>query len=186
VHVVIVPGPDAPRDELWNRFCTAAGLDPTPFEVADARSNASLGYGSCNFLRRMNSHLTDVDRLAYRSVMRTLAPDVLGPLRDAESRPELDVRGAEFARSLNRQLVDVLSSDRFVVHGDLGELPVADRLDDYPEQPAQAPKAETKTAAESMWTHLAEASGGAARRLPKQLDDTIEEAARLLRHVNGW
>jgi hypothetical protein len=186
VHVVIVPRPGAPRDELWNRFCAAAGLDAAPFEIADAKSNTSLGYGSCNFLRRMNTHLTDVDRVAYRGTMRTLAPNVLGPLRDAESRPELDVRGAEFARSLNKQIVDVLSTDRFVVHGDLDELPVADSLDGYPQQPAQAPKTETKTAAESMWTHLTEASGGAARPRPKQLDDTIEDAARLLRHLNGW
>ena len=186
VHVVIVPGPDAPRDELWKRFCSAAGLDPAPFELAGARSNASLGYGSCDFLRRMNSHLTDIARPAYRNAVRRVVPDVLGPLRDAESRPEFDVRGAEFARSLNRQMVDALSSGRFVVHGELGELPVADRLDGYPEQPVEAPKAETKAAAESMWAHLAEASGGDSRRRPSRLDDTIEETARLLRQMNGW
>jgi hypothetical protein len=183
VHVVIVPGPDAARDELWKRFCAAADLDPAPFELTEAKSNTSLGYGSCDLLRRMNGHLTDVDYLRYRQVMRRLAPDVLGPLRDAESRPEFDVRGAEFARSLNKQMVDLLSSGRFVVHGDLSELPVADRLDGYPNRPARPPKAETRRAAESMWTHLAEASGGAARRPPKDLDDTIEETARLLRHL---
>jgi hypothetical protein len=118
--------------------------------------------------------------------MRSLAPDVLGPLRDAESRPEFDVRGAEFASSLNKQIVDVLSSGRFVVHGDLSELPVAERLDGYPKRPSKPPKAETKTAAESMWTHLVEESGDAVRRPPKHLDDTIEETARLLRHLNGW
>jgi hypothetical protein len=61
VHVVIVPGPSAARDELWNRFCAAADLDPAPFDLTGAKSNASLGYGSCDFLRRMNGHLTDVD-----------------------------------------------------------------------------------------------------------------------------
>jgi hypothetical protein len=152
VHVAVVPGPDAAGDELWNRFCAAADLDPAPFELSGAKSNASLGYGSCEFLRRMNAHLTDFDLLTYRHVMRGLAPDVLGPLRDAESRPEPDVRRAEFASSLNKQIVDVSSSDRFVVHGDLSELPVVDRLDGYPKRPAKPPTAETKTAAESMWT----------------------------------
>jgi hypothetical protein len=185
VHAVVVPGADAPRDELWTRFCAAAGIDPAPFEIHVAKSNASIGYGSCDFLRKLNVHLTDVDRKAHRRVMRRLVPDVLGPLRDGESRPGFDARGAEFARSMNRQLVDTLSSGRFEVHGDLGEVPVPDRLDGYPDKPAMPPTSETQAAADAMWAYLAKESGEDGRA-PRPLDATIEETARLLRRANDW
>jgi hypothetical protein len=185
VHAVIVPRSSSAPDELWNRFCTAARIDAAPFRVADAKSNASLGYGSCDFLRRMNSHLDGVDRLVYRRVMRTVAPDVLGPLREDESRPGFDSRGAEFATSRNQQMIDTLGSGRFVVHGDLAELSAPERPEGYPDKPARAPRAETKAAAAAMWTYLTEKSGK-PRRSPKGLDNTIEATAKLMRRMNGW
>ncbi len=185
VHVVTVPGRDAPQDELWNRFFEAVGVQPPAVDFGVAAPNTSLGYGSCDLLRRLNKHLDGIPGGAYRKGMRQLAREVLALRRDQESRPALDRRGAEYARSLNQQLRDSIAASGFVLHGDLEDLPVPASLDDYDPTPVPVPRGETAAAAEAAWRYLSKRAGTTGRR-PRSLNRLVKRDARLLRQIHGW
>ncbi|MEZ5096667.1 MAG: hypothetical protein R2731_11460 [Nocardioides sp.] len=66
LDVVTVPGPGAPRDELWRRFAAVAGVPQGVVDLERSRDNPSLGFASCDYLRRLNTHLADVAPRRYR------------------------------------------------------------------------------------------------------------------------
>ena len=104
VDVVTVPGPEAARDELWKRFCTAiAGAGGVDQARTSTQDNSSLGYASCDYLRRLNAYLVDVPPRRYRKGIRPLTREVLGPLRQLEGRPELDAKGAAVRARTERE-----------------------------------------------------------------------------------
>jgi hypothetical protein len=144
-----------------------------------------LGYGSCDLLRRLNKHLDDVAGGRYRKGMRQLAREVLAERRDLESRPALDVRGAEYARSLNQQLRDSITENGFVLHGDLDDLPVPASLAGFDPKPVPVPREETTAAALAAWHYLTERAGTSGTP-PRSLDALVEADAGLLRQVHGW
>lgn len=186
VHVVTVPGRDAPQDELWSRFFDVVGVSPPPVDFGVAAPNTSLGYGSCDLLRRLNEHLDDVSGGRYRKGMRQLAREVLAQRRDLESRPVLDRRGAEYARGLNEQLRESLTRNGYVLHGSLDDLPVPASLEEYDAKPAPVPEPETRSAAEAAWDYLTDRAGAQGGKRPSSLDALVRENARLLREVHGW
>ncbi len=185
VHVVTVPGREAPRDELWNRFFSAVGVAPPTVDFGVAAPNTSLGYGSCDLLRRLNKHLDGIPGQRYRKGMRQLAREVLSERRELESRPALDLRGAEYARGLNQQLRDSIAAGGFVLHGALDDLPVPPSLDGYDPQPVPVPREETTAAALAAWHYLSDRAGSGGRP-PRSLDKLVREDALLLRRVHGW
>jgi len=148
--VVTVPGRDSSRDELWNRFCHAAGVDASRTTVDDsAFGNPQLGYGSVELLRRINgAGLKHVRPSAYRKVVRYVARNHLIPLRDAESRPQLDRETAEFAADLNRRTLDAIR-EHAVLIGRPDELPTEVDAAGLPDEPPPAPEAEVAAAAEA-------------------------------------
>ncbi|WP_151083079.1 hypothetical protein [Nocardioides cynanchi] len=183
--VVTLPGPEAPREELWHRFCTAARVPVGDAVLEEAKENTSLGYASCDFLRRLNPLLEDVKPRLYRKGMRPLARDVLAPLRETEGRPELDRRGAAFARGLNQRIRDAVRTGGYDVVGTLDDLPVPVELD-HPEQ-AAAPASElVRRAAECTREHAARMLGKDVRQAPQGLDDLVADSARLLRRAYRW
>ena len=195
VHVVTVPGRDAPQDELWNRFFEAVGVTPPAVDFGVAAPNTSLGYGSCDLLRRLNKYLDDVPGQRYRKGMRQLAREVLAERRDIESRPALDQRGAAYARSLNQQLRATIAEGGFALHGDLADLPVPASLDSYDARSVPVPREETTAAAEAAWHYLtarAAGTGGTADipetpgDPPRSLNGLVRADAELLRDVHGW
>lgn len=185
VHVVTVPGRDAPQDELWNRFFAAVGVAAPAVDFGVAAPNTSLGYGSCDLLRRLNKHLDGVPGQRYRKGMRQLAREVLAERRDTESRPALDLRGAEYARALNQQLRDTIAEGGFALHGDLGDLPVPGSLDGFDPQTAPVSPEETMAAARAAWHYLTERAGTGGRP-SRSLEKLVRDDARLLRQVHGW
>lgn len=148
--VVTVPGRDSSRDELWNRFCHAAGVDAERTTVDDsAFGNPQLGYGSVELLRRINgAGLKHVRPSAYRKVVRYVARNHLIPLRDSESRPQLDQATAAFAAGLNRRTLAAIR-DHAVLIGRPSELPTDVDTTGLPDQPPPAPEAEVVAAAEA-------------------------------------
>ena len=56
LEVVTVPPPGAPHEELWLRFCRAAGIDVPDVSLAAVKDNPSIGYASCDVLRRVLRH----------------------------------------------------------------------------------------------------------------------------------
>ena len=82
VHVITMPGPDAPRDEIWHRFASVIDVDPTLATAEPETSNTSLGPTEVEVLRRVNAALpTDFPRWHRTGIARdVLANRVLNPL----------------------------------------------------------------------------------------------------------
>jgi hypothetical protein len=150
-----------------------------------AAPNTSLGFGSCDLLRRLNTHLADVPGRRYRTGIRRLAREVLAPRREDESRPVLDQRAADYARCRNEQLRESVSRKGYLLHGTLDDLPVP-ALDGYPRRPVAVDKDETRAAASAVWDHLTSQVGATSEPRPSTLNGLVRADARLLRQVNGW
>lgn len=184
--VVTVPDPAAPREELWERFCAAVGIPTQRTSLEGLHSNPSLGYASCDLLRRMNAHLGDVPPKEYRKGVRPLTREILVPLRTDESRPQLDRESAAFARSLNERIRSTIQSRSLPMIGSLEELPVPDDLSAYPEKIPRVPEPEVRRAAEAAWQHLASLLDVPEGDRPSDLDALAEDTAALLRRLRGW
>jgi hypothetical protein len=185
VTVVTLPPPEAPREELWHRFCSATGLNAQDVTLSEAKENTSLGYASCDFLRRLNPLLEDVRPRFYRNAMRPLAREVLAPLRETESRPELDRRGAAFARGLNQKIRDAVKAGGYDLVGSIDDLPVPSELD-HPEHPVPPSIDDVRRAAVRTREHAAGVRGKDVARAPDDLDELVADCARLLRRAYRW
>lgn len=124
-HVVTVPLPGAPKDLLWERFCAAAGIDPTPCTAEAKKSNESLGYASTELVRRVNLTL-DLDSPVdhNKTVKDHLAHKALAPRRRLEDRARLDPATYSFALEWNARVREAVRDAGVRVVGDLSELPV--------------------------------------------------------------
>src|SRR3954463_6662491 len=76
VHVLPLPGPDAPRRMIWDRFAALVGIDPDTVDLEQSFPNTSMGLAEAETLRRMNEHLGDfnsaIDRGTYiRTYLRS-------------------------------------------------------------------------------------------------------------------
>jgi hypothetical protein len=185
-HVMTVPGPGAAREELWHRFRAAAGIPDVAVDVEGVHDNASLGFGSCDYLRRVNNHLLDVPARRYRKGMRAVVTSALVPRRPSESRPELDLRAAKYARALNEELRSGIARSDYRLWGSLEDLPVPDDLSAYPKTAPAVPPDEVDGAARAVWSHLAAQLGEVDRRSPAALDAVVKDTAEMLRAVNRW
>lgn len=185
-HVMTVPAPGAPREELWHRFRAATGMPDVPVDVETVYDNASLGFGSCDYLRRVNAHLQDVPARRYRKGMRAVASTALVPRRSSESRPELDLRAAKYARTLNQDLIDGIADSGYRLWGSLEDLPVPRDLSAYPKTAPTVPRDEVDGAARAVWSHLAAQLGEVDRTAPSALDAVVQDTAEMLRTVNRW
>ncbi len=186
VDVVTVPGPEAPRDELWNRFCEAVAIPAGSTTLLDTQDNSSLGYASCDYLRRLNPYLSDVPPRRYRKGIRPLTREALGPLRQLEGRPELDEKGAAYARSLNERIRAALTRRGHRVFGSLEELPVPTDPPIPPAVALAAPLDQVHRAADAAWDRCAELVGRKAGTRPEELDAVVADGARLLRRAHRW
>jgi hypothetical protein len=183
--VITLPPPEAPREELWQRFCTAAGIAVGDVLLEEAKENTSLGYASCDFLRRLNPLLEDVKPRLYRNGMRPLARSVLAPLRDTDGRPELDRRGAAFARDLNRKIHDAVRTAGYDVVGTLDDLPLPADLD-QPEHVVPPETDRVRRAAARTREHAVAVLGKEVPPPPDDLDELVADCARLLRRAYRW
>lgn len=183
--VATVPSPGAPKSELWHRFCKAAGIPPESADLSSVRENASLGYASCDYLRRANRHLTEIPRRKYRRGIWDLARDALRPLHEEEGRPPLDRRTAEFACERNGAIREAITARADRVIGTLDDLPLTD-VEDRPRRVEPPPHNQVVRAAEVAWNHLAAQMDERPGERPGELDPLVAETARLIRVVNGW
>ena len=123
VHVVVVPAPGAPRDELWLRVASVLGLDVTGLDTAAHRPNDSLGVVEAELLRRVNDAVPrDRRSLAYsRHVKGSFVPTALvgSAPRDSFALPDNHVAWIEEAGAT---VVAALRSSSYDVVGDLDDL----------------------------------------------------------------
>ena len=85
VHVVPVPAPDSPPDELWRSFCSVLGIEPGTVGEAGRFPNSSMGVVEAETLRRLNGRLSGFDAAFDRGVwIRTFLADERLVPRDGE------------------------------------------------------------------------------------------------------
>lgn len=122
VHVITVP-PRGRTDQLWIRFASVLGVDPSRFDLTGTRANPSLGPAEAEFLRQVNQALpADVPDWFYtQDIKRILALDLL------RSRPRQAVltvppSRAAWAQEQSEILIAGLRDAKYHIVGDLGEL----------------------------------------------------------------
>ncbi|NYJ00486.1 hypothetical protein HNR19_001184 [Nocardioides thalensis] len=124
VHVIVGPGPEDPRDELWRRFAGVIGVDPDAVPHEHAFPNASMGVVEAELLRRLNAHLTDVRSARERARwIRTFLADGLLVTDSAERYWPGDDQVADARRRGDRAL-DLVGAGGYDVVGDAERLRV--------------------------------------------------------------
>lgn len=123
VHLVTVPQPGAPRDLLWQRFCSVVGVDPDITEPPGRGSNVSLGATAIDVLRRVNRRLQQLDDKPAglrRTVKQVL---VNGALR-ADTSPRVVAPAALIPRldEITDEWIERIEKAGYDVVGDLDEL----------------------------------------------------------------
>ncbi|MCW2712234.1 MAG: hypothetical protein JWP24_2428, partial [Marmoricola sp.] len=128
VHVLPLPGRDAPKREIWDRFATLLGVDPGSVDLGPGLSNASMGVVEAETLRRINHHLgafnSSIDRGTY--IRSYLADERLVP-RGGEPFWPGEQRVGEI-RARGQAAVDYIAAQGFDVVGDLDALLVPGEL----------------------------------------------------------
>ncbi len=150
VGVVVVPPAGSPPELLWRRFCEAARIEAPDPPHAAVRLNESLGYASCELLRRLNPTLEGLSRVE-RQRARNAPVQALLPLRAEEGRPVLDRQGIALALKLNRRILRVVSHDDVRLVGSADDLPVEGGGSGPASIPPPDP-VELRRALESAWS----------------------------------
>jgi hypothetical protein len=122
VHVITVP-PQGTTDQLWVRFASVLGVEPSRFDLTGTRANPSLGPAEAEFLRQVNQALpADVPDWFYtRDIKRILALDLLRS-RPRQAVLTLPPSRAAWAGEQAEILVAGLRDAKYHIVGDLGEL----------------------------------------------------------------
>jgi hypothetical protein len=123
VHVVVVPGPGAPRDELWLRVASVLGVDVAGLDTDAQRPNDSLGVVEADLLRRVNDAVPRERRSAAysRHVKGSFVPGALvgSAPRDSFAVPDHHVHWVEESAAA---VVAALRASPYDVVGDLDDL----------------------------------------------------------------
>ena len=124
VHVVPVPAPDSPPDELWRSFCSVLGIEPGTVGEAGRFPNSSMGVVEAETLRRLNGRLSGFDAAFDRGVwIRTfLADERLVPRAGERFWPGADQ--VEDCRRRGDAAVALVRDRGYDVVGDLESLRV--------------------------------------------------------------
>jgi hypothetical protein len=124
LHVVLVPPSGSRPAELWERFASVIGVDPSTCTTPDRQRNASLGYASADLMRRVNVQLSDLGMHAYTKTMKSyLSKQVLSG-REGEPKVTTNRALSEFALDWNRSMTNAIAKSGAQVVGDPGDLDV--------------------------------------------------------------
>ncbi len=128
VHVLVVPGSEAPREALLHEFAAVLGVDVTGFTSTRARENGSLGVVEVELLRRIGRELDGFTAAIDRGVwIRSyLSQGKLVPRRGERFLPSAE-RVAQLREIAERAVAHVRDAG-FTVHGDLDRLLVPAEL----------------------------------------------------------
>ena len=183
VHVLPLPGPDAPRREIWDRFAALVGVDPDCVDLSASFPNTSMGVVEAETLRRMNFHLGEfnsaIDRGTY--IRSYLADERLVPRKGDRYWPAAD--RVEEARERGEAAVAYIAAQGFHVIGDLDSLRVPDELPERrtPESVTDAEVAEVAVELAARMLHDVRDLRHERRALRREVEKyrTIADAASL-------
>jgi hypothetical protein len=141
IHLVTVPAPGAPRDELWRRFSRAFGLDGLELDLTAERANPSLGVPETALVRRINRRvIKDVEPADYRPLVRELLAHQTLSRRRRSDRLRLPPALHAWAQEVSATWIEEIEQRGYDVVGDLADLagaPPAGTWSD-PDQPVEA------------------------------------------------
>jgi hypothetical protein len=123
VHVITIPAPGTPPQELWRRFAGVLGIAADGVDITRARSNTSLGLAETEFLRRLNQALPEEvpDWFYMWNVKEPVAHQALAA-RPQGSRLLLPASREAWAKEEADTLVHALNSSGYDLIGTLDEL----------------------------------------------------------------
>jgi len=175
VHLITVPRPGAPQDQLWQRFAAAFGLAELPLDLHAERANPSLGVPETALLRRINRAANELVQPAdYRPLVRELLAHQTLSQRAGSPRLSVPPDVWSWADDLSRAWLDELRARGYDVVGDLDELlpePVEAEFAD-PDEPRE--RQVTKAAVDAISALLVE--GARLRRVEEELRAELREA----------
>jgi hypothetical protein len=179
VHLVTVPLPGAPRDELWRRFSLAFGLDGLDLDLTAERANPSLGVPETALLRLINQRVTKVvDPPDYRPLVRELLAHQTLSRRVQSPRLGLPPATHAWAQDLSRTWVEEIDKRGYDVVGDVRDLLGGPPLEFT--DPDQAPADELLPAAlDAIGALLVE--GSRMREVEARLGQELHETREALR-----
>ena len=153
VHLVVVPAPGAPRDELWLRTASVLRLDVAGLDTRAQRPNDSLGVVEAELLRRVNDVVPRESRSAAysRHVKGSFVPGQLvgSAPRDSFAVPDNHV---EWIGDSSAAVIAALRTRPYDVVGDLDDLRPA--LADDGRTPDQVSDDELLAAATTVLSRL--------------------------------
>ena len=169
VHVVTVPPPGAPRDELWRRTGSVLGVGVTDLDTDPRLPNDSLGIVEAELLRRVNERFPhgrrSLEVTRYRKGPFTR--DVLAG--SAPSEPfVLPEKHHRWVRERSEAMVATLRGRSYDVVGHLDDLQPADPRSGR--APGQVSDDEIISAASTVLSRL-------GREAPGSLDEALDAIA---------
>ncbi len=183
VHLVTVPQAGAPRDLLWERYCTAFGIDPRWAPEESERENVSIGAAETFLLRRLNRRLRQAGLPSeeYRRLVRELVVHQTLAQRPSMTKVTLPPRAFPWANEVAGEWIDWVRGSGIDVIGDVEDLrPVPPPEDQKWVNPDRPRRPEMVDAAVDAMVALA--LEAATRPDPhEQLGARIGRAARRLR-----
>ncbi len=184
VHLVTVPQPGAPRDELWRRYCAAFGVDPGWGPQDSGSANASIGIEEIALLRALNKRLRRVglDSTHYRRLVRQLIVHTTLAQRPDMRRVTLPPSAHGWVGEVAEEWVAWVEHAGIDVVGDLGDLrPLPPPEGKWPNPDKPRPGRTTDAALDALVAVVLESAqrpdpeqsaaarlGRAARRLVRQ------------------
>jgi hypothetical protein len=184
VRVITVPRAAEDPLLLWRRFAEAAGVDPSLAVKAGVRHNPSLGYPSCELLRRINEAFDpELPDDCGRLIRAVVAPD-LEARAGSEARIRLDGPGLAVASAWNKRTVEAIRTAGVRVVGDLdGDLPTTPPADAGAVPPPT--DEDLLEAAATARASLVGLGAPAASARPTDVDAAIHELATMIRETAG-
>jgi hypothetical protein len=124
IHLVTVPPPGSDPGLLWQRFCTATGIDPFVAQSPPRRKNESLGVVEAETLRRVNSVLSQDNGYDFDTGEWVRSHFVLPVIATRSPDKRITIRPAhhDWACQQADQLVKRLAATSYDVVGDLADL----------------------------------------------------------------
>jgi hypothetical protein len=155
LHIVVAPGADKPREELWRRFAGVLGFDPDAVPHEASFTNQTMGVVEAETLRRLNPHLR-----AFRGAfdrgrwVRSFLADERLVSRGGERYWPGEDQIAD-ARARGARAVERIRASSYDVVGDVDALLVPDELPPR-RHPSSVTDAEVAEVAVSLVARLLE------------------------------
>jgi hypothetical protein len=182
VHLLTVPQPGGPPAELWQRFCTAVGIDPAWAPEDSARRNPSIGTAESTLLRRLNARVkaAGLPSDQYRALVRQLVVHETLAERSSMQPVTLPPDAYDWAEEVAQGWIEWAKDAGVDVVGDLDELrpvrPAPGAVWHDPDKPR--PRDVTAAALDALEAVVLEAA-----RRPDPDDTLTARAAKLARYL---